>query len=420
MSKFTCVLFLAVLLKLNFSLALDPKDIDPKELDKMIKKSEQIVASGHAFYRSLACPDGSTPEFAGVGTNYGKNGEIIDSYRIRCKDGTKGNYEWAEGQTTPPNPPPGFRFKTASELKRFSPRGRVNELSVSPTGTVWITTAAGYSYFINKFEDNWVPGSLLATKDKYASDLERISFFNTKIAIATGGLNGKIYHTEDGGITWKESKPTHDQWVYSVYFTPDGKVWMGGSAGLITYSEDFGKTWKQLKTSFNTDHRLASIFMSNDKAGIAGSLDGNDLRTTLDNWETSKSIATPKSQNLTEKNARDTLKKISEFNGEFIVKQSDLVFHTKKANIKWSGFKDLKILDFSIDTEAKKIYLIDSSGYVYTSSDLNNFSKVGTERVQVPVIDSKFSAGYFHVLDADTVIYKIGNGKFEKRAPLFY
>lgn len=197
--------FLAMALVLASSaLAVDyPKKDSPSDpgLGNFIRNSNAMVASGHAFIHRLVCPDGSTPKLESVQLGNNPQGRLVDQYRIKCRNGEVGAFDWADGQSSLPLIPKGFRLKTQKEISKFEIKGRVNEISPAPSGEIWVTTLAGRSYFADSLKGQWKEAPLKVTS-QFGSKIERITFLDEKVGIATGYLNGKSYRTEDGGTTW--------------------------------------------------------------------------------------------------------------------------------------------------------------------------------------------------------------------------
>jgi hypothetical protein len=390
---------------------------EPFAFEASMQKSKEMAQNGHRFYQSLICMDGSTPNFISVGLKKSETGEKIDTYKIQCKDGLIGTFEWSQDQKTYPSIPSGFRMKTQAEVNAFKIRGRVNEISVSPNGKIWLTTAVGLSYFTDGLENKWSTATLSADQHEYADDIGRITFFNDEVAIATGGLSGRVYRTENSGRNWSETKATSEQNVYTVYSTPHGSVWTAGSSGVIEHSLDFGKKWKALAVKFSNDNRVHSIFMGRDLSGIAGSLDGDELRVTLDNWSTSKKVTSPKGQGLVPARVRDSISKVAIIGDKYLLQQAGSVFLSARSPIRWSKFKDLNVVDFAFSEEAKRIFLVDETGYVYQTTDLVEVAKVSADRIGKHIIDLKAVGDSLYALDAEKVIYRINSSKFEKAPP---
>lgn len=88
-------------------------------------------------------------------------------------------------------------------------RGRMNEISVSPNGRIWLTTLLGDLYYANAPGTDWHYGSLTGEvkrkdeKDYWkidfrAPDLDRITFFNNDTAILSGFIYGEPQRKNTG------------------------------------------------------------------------------------------------------------------------------------------------------------------------------------------------------------------------------
>jgi len=90
--------------------------------------------------------------------------------------------------------------------------------------------------------------------------LTRIYFFDEQLGwaigfsfSATSGTEGKIWHTKDGGLTWKEQSITNqaqisvsrgNRWdLRDVHFLNEKVGWAAGY-GILIYTEDGGQNWK--------------------------------------------------------------------------------------------------------------------------------------------------------------------------------
>jgi hypothetical protein len=142
----------------------------------------------------------------------------------------------ADAAPSPCSPAPGTGADPRRELQIH---GRVDELSLSPAGRIWLTTAAGRTHFADKLGGDWKQGTLLlASPDSWSGmSIGRISFLDADTAIATGylgttrGAQDTLYRTTDAGLTGQPVKFGRGEWIYDVFTNEAGEAWMGGSSG---------------------------------------------------------------------------------------------------------------------------------------------------------------------------------------------
>ena len=116
--------------------------------------------------------------------------------------------------------------------------------------------------------------------------IANVYFLNSQQAWAAGGA-GSIYHTEDGGKTWKRQLGEQQRNNFrEVLFYDDNTGWIADDNGTLLETQDAGKTWKQLRQA---RQRLIGIhFASLDpKWGWTMQRNGTLLYTTDGNTWTS-------------------------------------------------------------------------------------------------------------------------------------
>ena len=314
--------------------------------------------------------------------------------------------------------------------------GRINDLSVSPDGKLWLVTALSHTYYSDGPVNEWHYGpTLYKTRDSLSSfngpHLDRISFFNRDTAIITGYIQSDTseeysskngyFRTTDAGKSWQLRTFGDDQWIYDVFTTPEGKAWMGGSDGKILYSADFGKTWAKLNSPYNSLSRMARIYMQDERRGVAGAL-GNKLYTTSNNWKTYSRIPTPLDQKKyripnDEDYHDDRIDNLAVWGNRIVVAQQGHIFYTEQNTIEWKAFPQA-ISQFALDASDGKLYGITEGNTIimFTAPDKWNAFTAG--KLEAGVLNMKAVAGNVYVLDRADEVHK-ANDHFYAHSPLF-
>lgn len=183
--------------------------------------------------------------------------------------------------------------------------GRVERLSVSPAGRLWLTTYMGNTYHADSVGGYWRYGRIQGPdpNSEEAMDgdqLDAVAFFTPDTAFIWGYIgtdvdteHGLVLRTTDGGATWDSVTIADDGWNHDAVATPAGEAWMSGSSGLLLYTADYGATWTVRSRPFRS--QLIAIDMDPRGVGLVGSLD-EGLRITRDGGTTWRSIPTPQRQ----------------------------------------------------------------------------------------------------------------------------
>lgn len=311
--------------------------------------------------------------------------------------------------------------------------GRINEISVSPDGKIWLTTAVGKTYYCNHIDSVWHYGTPLYFSSDlffdYGPDLDRITFFNKDTAILTGYISfdkeriikDGYYLTKDGGQTWELRNYGGDSWIYSIHNDQKGNAWMGGKNKELYFSNDFGMTWKTKKLPYKYSDRTYGIFMSDPLNGIASS-DNNEILITDNNWKSAKKIITPLDQKKCKEDVPlghvdSRISKIVIWKNYIVVNQSSQIFYTEKNLIDWKVFP-VKIVDFELDVESQLLYVVSDSLNVFSFSDPEHFQLIKDEKLLDYPLNMKVSNGSLYIITYDKHIYKI-NKKEMKSTLLF-
>jgi photosystem II stability/assembly factor-like uncharacterized protein len=96
----------------------------------------------------------------------------------------------------------------------------------------------------------------------------------------------KIYQTNDGGNTWSKFVEMPDELVNDIYINGDD-IWLVGNYGLMTKSTDGGKTWQWYNMKF-VDH-IWSMLIIKDQIYITSASNNNSvLKSNVEqiSWKT--------------------------------------------------------------------------------------------------------------------------------------
>jgi hypothetical protein len=236
-------------------------------------------------------------------------------------------------------------------------------LMATKNGQLAIATKMGEVAFADSTNGFWrktsvhgnVGGSFAGTT------LDNTCFFNSDTAFVPGFISSEtgkyniIYHTVNGGETWKPIEFGLDGWVDDATFLDNGEAWLSVGGAGIAYSKDYGFTW----TSFsipNKKERFTKIYFNKKRQGIIGSL-WNVLAYTGDNCKNWINIPTPLSQDKYRKtniSGRPAIDRVAIFNDYLLVSQENLVFYSRRDTINWIFMPNY--IDFYTDAENSALF----------------------------------------------------------------
>lgn len=291
--------------------------------------------------------------------------------------------------------------------------GRVKEISVSPSGAIWLVTAIGERYYTVNIDSTWhreKPFS--AGTDGYDFDspnLDRVSFFNSDTAIITGYISyrrsdmrkGGYYLSFNGGRTWKMLDFRGDSWIYNAFVDSSGHAWMGGSSGHIFYSRDFGQSWDTLNSPFNRGTRTNWVFMQDTMRGLGGALHALAF-ATYDNWHTYKKIPTPTEMGTyTAEHAYDgRVNKLIYWKQYYVIDQDGHIFYSDTSDLNWKKFP-LTLIDFEPDAKAEYIYAVDDKYRVVRFASPDEFIELGGRPLPSRPIDLQMLGSSLYIFTND-------------------
>ena len=308
-------------------------------------------------------------------------------------------------------------------------RGRTNEISVSPSGRIWLTTLLGNLYYAEGPDANWHYGRLTDEPkqkkndweiDFRAPDLDRITFFNDDTAILSGFIygdtatdkHGGYYRTTDGGRSWELRDFGGNQWIYDAVADRDGHAWMVTSNKAIYYSEDFGLHFKQLtanniKDSFNADWILV-ISMQDAMHGIIGTK-SNELLVTDNNWQTARKIPTPLDQGVVsitdDPYDDDRIQKVLLWGDFILVKQLNKSFFSYKENISWQPLPH-NVFDFALDRDNNQLMAVGDNRHPFVFTTPTQGTRLAEDSLpKYYPIDIKAVNGTAYMLMSDGTLF---------------
>lgn len=141
----------------------------------------------------------------------------------------------------------------------------------------------------------------------------------------TCGNNGLIYHTNDGGMSWKIQPTGTKEALFSVSFINPKIGWVSGNKGIILHTTDGGKTWKKQKSP---KEKILFIIkaISADKAIAVG--DWGTIVATTDGGKTWEDRTYPKDMMMYGLDFVDE-------NEGWIAGEFGIVLHTTDGGVNW-------------------------------------------------------------------------------------
>ena len=261
----------------------------------------------------------------------------------------------------------------------LDPSGRIDEISVSPKGNLFLTNCFGEVYYTSSIDSNWHTMKVAGGLD----DLERISFFNADTAIITGYIQQSAYYiTYDGGRTWKRGDLGQTGWIYEVSTNGDRHAWLGTAQKTLLYSDDFGKSFKKLEVPFKSSDRIYALHMANTQRGLVGSND-NEILITGDNWQTAQSVPTPFDQKKVVNRTHTgglRIDKVVLWGDYLLVQQGGRVFYATPNETVWQPLP-VQLLDFVLDPDHQQLLGYDDSLRLWVFTSPMQFQLLTAERL---------------------------------------
>lgn len=91
------------------------------------------------------------------------------------------------------------------------------------------------------------------------------------------GTEGKIFGTNDGGVTWKPQASGVKENLDAITCTSETDCWAAGEGGIVLRTQDGGKKWRSVKVG--TSENLYALDFQNSEFGLIVGGNGIVLRT---------------------------------------------------------------------------------------------------------------------------------------------
>jgi len=280
------------------------------------------------------------------------------------------------------------------------------KLSVAKDESLVLVTRAGEVGLTTSIKSEWRRSKSFSENQAFGPTLDNANFFNKDTGFVSGFISGKsgkyniIYHTMDGGHSWKELNFGQDGWVDDAVNLGNGEAWLSVAGSGIAYTNDYGFSWKKFKIP-EVKQRFSNIFFNSKGEGFIGSL-WNMLAYTADNCGSWKIIPTPLDQkryNKTNKGNRPEFNRVAIFGDYLLVKQEDLVFYSKKDTVDWLWLSEYD--DFYTDPENSAIFFKTSKGNIVRVD--YNLTPIHTYESITPAYSSRCKNGSLFIVTNNKV-----------------
>jgi photosystem II stability/assembly factor-like uncharacterized protein len=109
-------------------------------------------------------------------------------------------------------------------------------------------------------------GSAWVAQGPLGSALSAVRFANANVGIALG-LDGKVWRTDNAGITWAPQAGPATGVLQQLTFVDPSKAWAVGSGGLVASSADAGATWTSVAIAGCGHCEFSNVFFSDASNG---------------------------------------------------------------------------------------------------------------------------------------------------------
>lgn len=234
-------------------------------------------------------------------------------------------------------------------------------LSVAADGGMALTSRAGEAAVYNPITKQWYKAGINENNEITGPTVDQSNFFNKDTGFISGFIDGDdedyniIYHTTNGGKTWKQINFGQSGWVDKAVNLNNGEAWMSVAGSGIAYTKDYGLQWEKINIP-EVKQRFTEIFFTPSHSGIIGSL-WNYLASTDDNGRNWKQLPTPLDQQRYRKTYSDNrpqFNNVAIWGDFFLVKQEELVFYSRRDSIQWHWLKQYD--DFYTDPYNSALY----------------------------------------------------------------
>ncbi|MBL7980298.1 MAG: hypothetical protein JNL52_00675 [Flavobacteriales bacterium] len=281
--------------------------------------------------------------------------------------------------------------------------GKVGQVSVAPNGSLWLTTRTGNIYYSPSVDSLWQKGLQTNPGADYtglSTCFDRILFFTSDTAILYGNIRcasdsyerNCLHRTTDGGRSWFVVRfGKDDVWVRHGQTLAGGHGYISASNGRIYRTNDQGLTWQVLPTIFGKEREayyrapdLYSFHFADSSTAIATNR-SNHLAITTNGFATAQRIPTPLDQGLFERvykpyylNGKGrkyvdnwNIDKVRIFGEHLVVLQNRRMYHTRRDSIAWKA-ASVDVLDLELDDVSGRLFAITADqGVGEFAADLN-------------------------------------------------
>lgn len=318
--------------------------------------------------------------------------------------------------------------------------GRVDEISVAPTGRVWITTATGGNYSAARIDGDWREGGIGGQYSeshgrsvRFGPGMQRIDFFNDTIGFAWGHTSDhkrkivQVIRTRNGGESWEQVEVGPGSMINAAFAAPGGNAWLGVTApdwqgpGRIFHSADFGTTWTQLEPLPPIKSPISIIFMENSSEGFLGELN-NGIYRTSDGGRTWDRIPTPQQQGAYGKDwRRDSFARVHElvpFGDWLLINQDGRVFATRRDPVHWKSIANINLYHFVLDRSTDRLFAVDDSLRIVELDRELGARRISNAVLAAPPRSLSAMSGRVYAMDLEGRLYTIDHSGSTSTFPL--
>lgn len=309
---------------------------------------------------------------------------------------------------------------------RWGPTRKGDRIDVCRDGSIWLVAPMGTVFYTEGVERTWRSFPLeKAGSPCPNSEYSGIHWLNGQKGMGWGMIRDNqkfvVKITDDRGKTWSSIPLESAIQIYDVFSDERGEAWMGGSSGEIFYSSDAGQHWVKRNSLFDPQTRTSSIFMTDSRSGMAGSLLGDALYITRDNWQTSESIPTPFGQRGSDFPKMDyadhRFLRVAQWGKFYLVNQGGRVYYSLRDRIEWKPFSE-NLWSFSIDPISSRCLAV-TSGHraveLVVQGDEVGIRDWGSSSLPALPVDIRAMGSSLYVLDEESCISKISEKEFIRR-----
>jgi hypothetical protein len=115
----------------------------------------------------------------------------------------------------------------------------------------------------------------------------------------------------------------------------------------------------------------------------------------------------------------DAIKKVIIWQHYYVVKQDESVFYSDTSDVQWKSLP-VAALDFAVDRESSKLYVVTEKMQIVLFDDLNNFHQLGKKSLLSRPVDMQVVNHALFVLCPPQDVYRIDADNFTCRRPFAF